>query len=114
MEISSVTSTTPIRPRAALPSDAGRDAPEGPSRATPARRPAPSHKAAPVAEPKPVEIERRSQNVEVEYDSASLTYVHKFVDAVSGLVLRQVPAAQVLDVVADVIQQMRRKEVNGD
>jgi uncharacterized FlaG/YvyC family protein len=46
--------------------------------------------------------------VEVEWHSASRSYVHRILEAHSGRVLTQLPAAQVLEVVADLMAQIKR------
>lgn len=45
--------------------------------------------------------------IAVEWHAASLSYVHRILDPHTGQQIQQLPAAQVLDLVDDLMQQIR-------
>lgn len=50
------------------------------------------------------------RRVEVEWHAASLGYVHRILDPSSGRQLQQFPAAQVLDMVDDLMRQIQEEQ----
>ncbi|WP_370327628.1 hypothetical protein [Euzebya sp.] len=49
----------------------------------------------------------RQRQVQVDWHAASRSYVHRVIDVHTGEQVLQMPAAQVLDMVADVMRELR-------